>query len=185
MDRGSSSTGRWEYIDFELEIREGSRRRYPVSVRSPAGEAQEQMRFPFDEWELENRLLALENTLLRSGGARRRIPSEEEQPIQEFGQSLLEALLVGEVRTRYAMSLLEARRQNKGLRLKLHVQPPELARLPWEFLYDPERDEYLSLSDKTPLVRYPNLPQPVERLPISPTMRILGMVASPFLLTEL
>src|SRR5919199_3325971 len=118
MDRGSSSTGRWEYIDFELEIREGSRRRYPVSVRSPAGEAQEQMRFPFDEWELENRLLALENTLLRSGGARRRIPSEEEQPIQEFGQSLLQALLVGEVRTRYEVSLLEARRQNKGLRLE-------------------------------------------------------------------
>jgi len=157
MDSGSDSTSRWDYIDFELEIRKGSRRRYSVSVRSPAGEAQEHMRFPFDKWELENRLLALENALLRFGGSRRRIPSQEEQPVQEFGQSLLQALLVGEVRTRYEVSLLEARRQNKGLRLKLRIQPPELARLPWEFLYDPDHDEYLSLSDKTPLVRYVDL----------------------------
>jgi len=143
------------------------------------------MRFPFDELELENRLLALENTLLRFGGSRRRIPSQEEQAVQEFGQSLLQALLVGEVRTRYEVSLLEARRQNKGLRLKLRIQPPELARLPWEFLYDPDHDEYLSLSDKTPLVRYVDLHRPIEQLPVTPPLRILGMVASPQDLPEL
>src|SRR5215216_911851 len=185
MDSGSDPTSRWEYIDFELEIHKGSHRRYSVSVRSPAGEAQEQMRFPFDKWELENRLLALENTLLRFGGSRRRIPSQEEQAVQEFGQSLLQALLVGEVRTRYEVSLLEARRQNKGLRLKLRIQPPELARLPWEFLYDPDHDEYLSLSDKTPLVRYVDLHRPIEQLPVTPPLRILGMVASPQDLPEL
>jgi len=179
MDRDSGSTNPREYFDFELEIGEGGPRKYPVSVRSPAGEAHEEMRFPFAEWELENKLLTLENTLLRSGETRRRIPSQEEQPVQDFGQSLLQALLVGEVRTRYAMSLLEARRQNKGLRLKLRIHPPDLARLPWEFLYDPDRDEYLSLSSKTPLVRYLDLHQPVEQLPVSPPLRILGMVSSP------
>src|SRR5215211_4243864 len=128
---------------------------------------------------------SVENTLLRSGETRRRIPTREEQPVQDFGRDLLQALLVGEVRTRYEVSLLEARRQNKGLRLKLHIQPPELARLPWEFLYDPDRDEYLSLSDKTPLVRYLDLHRPVERLPVSPPLRILGMVASPSDLPDL
>jgi uncharacterized membrane protein HdeD (DUF308 family) len=179
MDKGTGSRKAWEYVDFELEIGEGGPRTYPVTVRSPAGEAHEEMRFPFAEWELENKLLTVENTLLRSGETRRRIPSQEEQPVQEFGRSLLQALLVGEVRTRYAMSLLEARRQNKGLRLKLRIHPPNLARLPWEFLYDPDRDEYLSLSSKTPLVRYLDLHQPVEQLPVSPPLRILGMVSSP------
>jgi beta-lactam-binding protein with PASTA domain len=180
MDRGSGWTSPWEYADFELEIRQGTGRNYPIAVRSPAGEAREQMRFPFDRWELENKLLTLENALLRSGGARRRrVPSEEEKIIQEFGQSLLQALLVGEVRTRYAMSLREARRQSKGLRLKLRIEPPELARLPWEFLYDADRDSYLSLSSRTPLIRYLDLPEPVERLSVSPPLRILGMVASP------
>jgi hypothetical protein len=54
---------------------------------------------------------SVENTLLRSGETRRRIPSQEEQPVQDFGRNLLQALLVGEVRTRYAMSLHEATKQ--------------------------------------------------------------------------
>src|SRR5215203_4505003 len=120
MDRSSGSPGRWEYIDFELEIREGGPRNYPVSVRSPEGEAQEQMRFPFDKWELQNKLQALEIALLRAGEARRRrIRLPEEQTVQDFGRNLFQALLVGELRALYEVNLREARRQNKGLRLKL------------------------------------------------------------------
>jgi uncharacterized membrane protein HdeD (DUF308 family) len=169
----------WNYLDFELEIRGGGPREYPVTVRSPAGEAQGQMRFPFDEWELKDRLQSLEIALLRSGGTRRRMPSSEEHTVQDFGRGLFESLLVGDVRTRYEMSLSEARRQGKGLRLKLRVQPSELAVLPWEFLYDAERDRYTCLSSNTPLVRYLDLPQPVEPLRVNPPLRILGMVTSP------
>ena len=169
----------WDYLDFELEISEGGPRRYAIAVRSPAGEAQGHMRFPFDEWELKDRLQALEIALLRSGGTRRRIASPEEDTVQEFGKGLFESLLVGDVRTRYEMSLGEARRQGKGLRLKLRIQPSELAVLPWEFLYDAERDRYPSLSSNTPLVRYLDLPQPVEPLQVSPPLRVLGMVTNP------
>src|SRR5215218_484995 len=185
MDSGSDSTSRWECIDFELEIREGGPRDYPVTVRSLAGEAQEEMHFPFDKWELENKLQALEIALLRSGGPRRRIPTEKERIVQDFGQGLFQALLVGELRTRYEMSLREARSQNKGLSLKLRIQPPELARLPWEFLYDSGRDKYLCRSSKTPLVRYLDLPQPVEQLAVTPPLKVLGMVASPLGLPQL
>jgi hypothetical protein len=52
MDKGSGSRMAWEYVDFELDIGEGGPRRYPVTVRSPVGEAHEEMRFPFAEWEL-------------------------------------------------------------------------------------------------------------------------------------
>jgi tetratricopeptide (TPR) repeat protein len=179
MHKDSDSTGSWDYLDFELEVREGGPREYPLAVRSPAGEAQAEMRFPFDEWELKDRLQALEIALLRSGGTRRRIPSPEEHTVQDFGRGLFEAILVGDVSTRYEMSLSEARRQGKGLRLKLRIHPPELAVLPWEFLYDAERDRYPSLSSNTPLVRYMDLPQPVEPLRVSPPLRVLGMVTSP------
>ena len=179
MDTHGGSTSSWDYLDFELEIRVGGPREYPLAVRSPAGEAQGQMRFPFDEWELKDRLQALEIALLRSGGTRRRIASPEEHTVQDFGQGLFESLLAGDVRTRYEMSLSEARRQGKGLRLKLRIQPPELAVLPWEFLYDAERDRYPSLSSNTPLVRYLDLPQPAEPLRVGPPLRVLGMVTSP------
>jgi hypothetical protein len=72
-----------------------------------------------------------------------------------------------------------ARQQNKGLRLKLHIQPPKLALLPWELLYDPDSGEYLCFSSSTPLVRYVDLSRPIEQLPVTPPLRILGMVASP------
>ncbi len=185
MDRASGSRSRWECIDFELEIREGGPHEYPVAVRSSRGEAQEEMRFPFDEQELKDKLKDLENAVLLSSTSRRRIRSPETQTVQDFGQALFKALLRGEVRAHYDESLREARRQNKGLRLKLRIQPPELAGLPWEFLYDPDQGQYLCLSSKTPLVRYPELPDTIEQLPVTPPLRILGMVASPYDLPRL
>jgi hypothetical protein len=180
MYRDARSASSWEYVDFELEIREGSPRGYPVTIRATTGsQAQGELRLPFDKQELENRLLALENALLRSGTRRRRIRSQEEQTVQTFGRELFEALLGGEARDCYEESREKARQQNKGLRLKLRVQPPEIARLPWEFLYDPDRAEYLCLSHATPLVRAPDLRQRVELLPVTPPLRILGMIASP------
>ena len=126
-----------DYLDFEIEIGHGQGREYPVAViRSPAGEARETMRFPFDELALQNRLQALEIALLRSGGSRRRVLSPEEQTVQDFGQALFNALVCGEIRSRFDVSRSEARQQGKGLRLKLRFQAPELAALPWEFLYD-------------------------------------------------
>jgi CHAT domain-containing protein len=180
MDRGSGARRAWEYVDFELEVREGGPRNYIVTVRSPRGDmVRGEMHFPFDKLELANKLLALENALLRSGQSRRRIRSPEENTVQDFGQGLFQALLAGEVRTCYEMSRDQARREDKGLRLKLRIEPPEVARLPWEFIYDSSRREYLCLSSKTPLVRHLEVHEPVEQLSVTPPLRILGMVASP------
>src|SRR5215211_422979 len=176
---------RYDYIDFSLEIREGGDRgRYVVVVSSPEGQVQEETRLPFNEWELKDKLRDVEVALLRSGGSRRRIGTTEEQTVQGFGRALFQAMFVGQVETHYRIILREAKRQNKGLRLKLHVQPPELSTLPWEFVYDPNGN-YLCLSSRTPLVRYPDVPQPIERLSVTPPLSILGMVASPRGLPEL
>ncbi len=168
------------YLDFELRINRGKGREYPVSIiDSPAGEAGETMRFPFDELILEKRLLSLQIALLRSGGKRRLVKSVEEQEVQDFGKNLFAALICGEVRSRYDVSLSKAAQQGKGLRLKLRIQSPEMAALPWEFIFDDRQGEYLSLSRKTPIVRYIELSQPVQPLLVTPPLRILGMIAAP------
>jgi len=175
-----------KYLDFDLAIGPGSGRKYPVSViHSPAGEARETMRFPFSELVLENRLQALQIALLRSGGKRRLVPTQEEKAVQDFGRELFDALFTGEVRSRYDVSQREAARQDMGLRLKLYLQPPELAVLPWEFLYDPRQAEYVCLSRHTPVIRYLELPQVIEPLTVTPPLRILGMIASPYDLAPL
>lgn len=170
-----------QYLDFDLEIGLGTEGTYPVKVlRSPAGEAEGSMRFPFDAPTLENRLLKLQNALLRSGGEqRRRILSADEQAMQDFGQRLFEALLVGDLRSRYDVSRERAARESKGLRLRLRIEAPELAALPWEYLYDQTEGEYVCLSSDTPLVRYLELPRPAPPLKVEPPLRILGMIANP------
>ncbi|MHB1024383.1 MAG: CHAT domain-containing protein [Desulfobacteria bacterium] len=168
------------YVDFEVEIEQGSGREYPVAVlRSPAGEARESMYFPFDELALKNHLQALQIALLRSGGKHRSVLSNEEQTVQNFGQSLFDALLTGEVRSRFDVSRQRAVEQGKGLRLKLRIQSPRLAALPWEYIYDKRGGEYLSLSRDTPLIRYLELPTPIQPLNVTLPLRILGMIASP------
>lgn len=73
------------YLDFELEIGAGQGRDYPVAVlRSPAGEARATMHLPFDEIQLESRLKDLQIALLRSGGVRRRVLSQEEQVVVRY-----------------------------------------------------------------------------------------------------
>lgn len=177
----SRSFDKWkDYFDFELEISSGIGREYPVSIiRSPAGEVHDTMHFPFDELALENALKDIQIALLRSGGKNRQLLSQEEQTVKDFGQKLFDTLLSGELRSFYDVSLREAEKQGKGLRLKLRIKPPELAALPWEFLYDSHQADYLSLSSNIPVVRYLELPQSIKPLSVDPPLHILGMTASP------
>jgi formylglycine-generating enzyme required for sulfatase activity len=174
-----------EYLDFELNIGEGQGNLYPVIVlRSPVGETRSLLTFPFTKLELQNHLLALQVALLRSGGRRRRL-SEEERTVRAFGQALFEILMGGVVGTLYYASLREAARMDRGVRIKLRIDPPFLAALPWEFLYDPLHKEFVCLSSHTPLVRAPAVAQPPLPLIVTPPLRILGMVANPHDLEDL
>jgi hypothetical protein len=168
------------YLDFELEIGLGQGREYPVTVlRSPSGEAHGTLHFPYDESALESRLKDLQIALLMTAETRRRLPTLEEQPVRRFGQELFDALLAGEIRSAYDVSWRQAEAQGKGLRVKLRVQSPALAGLPWEFLYDPREGEYLCLMSDRPVVRYIEAVQPMQPLQVIPPLRILGMAASP------
>lgn len=138
-----------EYLDFDLEITHEAGRDYLIKTHSPAGEAEGRLRFPYDDVALENHLLKLQNALLRSGGPTRRSLSAEEQAVQIFGRALFDALMDGDVGRRYAVCRARADQEDKGLRLRLHIQSPDLAALPWEYLFDYGQSEFLGLSRYT------------------------------------
>jgi hypothetical protein len=168
-----------DYLDFEVEILPGASGEYAVNVRSEFGEASGAMRLPFDTLALENRLQALQIALLRSASASRRVASPEEAVVQKFGQELYDALFAdGPIRGRFEAARDGAYQRDAGVRVRLRIAPPELAALPWEYLYDPTRDDFLGLSITTPLVRYIPLPRPVRPLLIRPPVRILAMIAA-------
>ncbi len=169
-----------QYEDFDVSIEALSGRAYRVAVlQSPAGEAQESVEFPFDTLALQLHLAKLKIALLESSGGRRLVLSQEEKDVLSFGKALFDFLMHGEIGQRYAVSYDRCQQAGKGLRLKLRIQDPALAALPWEFLYDQRFNHYLALSQRTPLLRYLELPRPLPPLRVAPPLRLLGMIANP------
>ncbi len=167
-------------LDFEIKIGTPDGRNVPVSVLgSPAGEGAVAMTFPYDSLALENRLQSLQLALLAGGPTRRRLIPEHEQAVQRFGSEMFEALFAGDVRSLFDRSRQEAIRQGADLRIQLRFDSADMASLPWEFLYDGRRAEYLCLSTSTPIVRYVELADPQEPLTVAPPLRLLAMAASP------
>ncbi|MGH3837860.1 MAG: CHAT domain-containing protein, partial [Pseudonocardiaceae bacterium] len=164
-------------LDFELEIGSGAAGTYPVVARAPGGEVATSMRLPLTLAELDHQIAVIRGAVLASTAVMHRTPAAGEEPVRELGQRLFEALVSGDVRGLYAASRQRAHEQGTALRLVLRVRPPELARLPWELLYDPGQQDYLGLS--MPLVRYPEVPAPRQPLQVALPLRILGMVARP------
>lgn len=166
------------YLDFEIKIQEDDEG-FTVSARSPMGEAKEPLVIPFSQLELESRLQTLQIALLRSGSRRRRIRPPEFQAVQDFGQALFHMIFSGQIYSLYYESQREAAGQGRGLRLRLNIDSPDLATLPWEILYDSREGEYVCLSRNTPLVRYLDVGHPPQELVVTPPLRILGMIANP------
>lgn len=167
-----------DYLDFDLEVEAGATPDvYKVSVlSSPRGEASGQMTFPFNSDALENVILKLGRT--RSGV--RAIGSPTQDLAQKFGTTLYDALFAGEVGTCFRRSLDEAGKQGKGLRIRLRLEDaPQLAEVPWEYLYPSGLRQFLVLSTRTPIVRYLELPQPVAALRVTPPLQVLVVVSSP------
>ncbi|MGH4024435.1 MAG: CHAT domain-containing WD40 repeat protein [Pseudonocardiaceae bacterium] len=164
-------------LDFELEIGLGTAETYPVVARAPGGEASAQLRLPVPLAELDHRLAVIRDAVLASSAVTRRLPTGDEHPVRRLGGRLFEALIADDVRGLYVASSHRAREHGGTLRLVLRVRPPELARLPWEFLFDPGRQDYLGLS--LPLVRYPEVLAPRQPLHVEPPLHILGMSARP------
>lgn len=173
-----------DYLDFDLQVEaEPTPDTYKVSVlASPKGEASGQMTFPFNADALENVILKLGRT--RSGI--RAIGSSTQDVAQKFGSALYEAVFGGEVGTCFRRSLDAADAAGKGLRIRLRLEDaPQLADVPWEYLYPSGLRQFLVLQTRTPVVRYLELPQPVAPLQVTPPLQVLVVVCSPAQLATL
>ncbi len=168
---------RREYLNFDLTLETVGEDVHRAAVTSsPAGETSTTFEIPFSPLEIEN-------FLLRVGRPRRgvrRIDSPEMYAAQTFGSRLYEKVFAGEVGTAYRRSLDAAEREGKGLRLRLRLTgAPDLGDLPWEYLYSEGLGDFLVLSDRRPMVRYPELPVSVRPLLVEPPLRILLLVSAP------
>ncbi|HEY0071810.1 MAG TPA: CHAT domain-containing protein, partial [Chloroflexia bacterium] len=76
--------------------------------------------------------------------------------------------------------IADALRARAKLRVRLRLsEAPELAILPWEYLYDPVVNRFFALDQNTALVRYLDLPEPVEKVKVRLPLRVLVVISSP------
>jgi hypothetical protein len=186
-----------EFLDFDLRISRDAAGAFAVTVRSPAGEVAGTMRLPVDDSKLRLRLEEMRKARAAAGPARRVSEPQRELnggrasgvkvrgTIRDLGRGLFKALLPSEIASCYRSSLGTARAGGKGLRIRLRLDAPELALLPWEYLYDDAEGEHTCLVRGTPVVRHIEMARPPQPLTIRPPLRILGMIASPADLPDL
>lgn len=100
--------------------------------------------------------------------------------VREWGARLFKALFPAPVDDYLRGSLLQAYQQRASLRIHLqfdHVT--ELTYTPWEYLYDPVRNESLALSPHSPLARHVPLMHQIEPLVVKPPLRMLVVIPNP------
>ncbi len=152
---------------------------YKASVDTPAGQAHCDFAAPFSEAEMDAFFKQVGETLARArditiSAASSSVTSEV---FQHLGEKLFGTVFSGEVRDLLERTLGLLEKDNKHLRLRLHLtEVPELAQLPWEYLY--HRD-FLALSAGTPIVRYLDVPETIKPLSVKPPLKILVVIASP------
>ena len=151
---------------------------YQVQIlRSPAGDGQS-VTFvrPFTDVELEN-------FVLKVGRFRARTRRVEPAPVvaaKLFGGKLFDAVFTGAVGECLRRSLDCAQEEQATLRIRLRLSGcSELADLPWELLYDRGDDWFLALSDRTPVVRYVQLPVQPRAVHVTLPLRVLVIRSEP------
>jgi TPR repeat protein len=163
-------------LNFDVRFTKGGSGYRAEVVESPGGTGQHSFAFPFHERDLENYLLKIGN---RRSGMRSSVSAADEAAL-EFGNKLFETVFCGELETAFEKSLEVTRNAGSRLRIRLHLgETPELADLPWEYLYQSRRKRFLARSDYFPVVRYFDLPGKQKPLAVTPPLRVLVMLSNP------
>ena len=163
-----------DYDELEIRLSPGRGETYNVEVQSASGARGRGQFEPPDELEIERFRRTVDPRNRRVRGRSRYLESAI-----VFGTRLFEQLIESaSVRDVYTTARHDASAAGKGLRLTLSLRAaPELAGIPWEFLYD--RPRFLAQHVHTPVVRFVDLEDPPPPLRIDAPLRVLGMVSRP------
>lgn len=154
------------FQDFDITVRGGTA---PYSLTAHYRGQSAEGTFAFDVFQETWRTYVgkLENTIF----------TPDEELVVAIGSRLFSQVMQDDVRDLW----IEARAdldQHRiyGLRLRLALHPPAVAALPWESIYDPDRNQAFAANGRTPVVRVENLHRflgPPRSLQVAWPLRIL------------
>lgn len=173
------------YQNFDLALEDAGDGSFRARVvHSPVGEFPTvTFSLPFEGTQLELLMLKLDPG---RSGTRRSGTDPQRQAGTDLGGALFQAVFRDDVMLAWSRSRDVTRSAGEGLRLRLRfTDAPRVAGLPWELLYDQRTNSYVAQSDRTPLVRYLEVPYPPRPLAVGGALRILAVLSSPTDLPDL
>ncbi|MBD2341299.1 CHAT domain-containing protein [Calothrix sp. FACHB-156] len=106
--------------------------------------------------------------------------------LKALGGELYQALFPTKIHGRLQATIAGAQANNYEVRLRLVFDSPELAALPWEFLYDEGTNTFLGNNTQTVLSRYVDVPlQKRDIKAASLPLKVLLVISSPSNLKQL
>ncbi len=151
------------YFNFDIWVDEKQGGSYPVRASADRlGEVRGQLRMDLEQAELQRGLQRL--------GLR----ETSRELMVALGTDLYERLFTGDVGGLFHKSFgFALAHQNQGIRLRLRIQPSEIAALPWELVFHPTEACFLGTLARCPVVRYVELAQPIRALETELPLRML------------
>ena len=174
-----------QYRDFELLVTSD----HKIRASSEQGEEEGELRLNRNEIGLALQLIEhASRHAARRDAARTSAPASgiNAALLKTLGTKLYDALFPADVHAHFRATVAGAEAEECGVRLRLIIEPPDLAALPWEFLYDDDVNAFLGNSTQTVLSRY--IPVPLSRRDIrtgEPPLKILVVISDPHDLARL
>ncbi len=153
-----------KYQDFKILVSENKR----IRASSEQGEVSSELLLDMDRINRTLKLIQQNQT--------------DADLLKVLGNELYQALFPNQINARFHATMAGAR----NVRLRLVFESPELATLPWEFLYDKETNTFLGNNTQTVLSRYIDVPlQQRDIKAASLPLKVLLVISSPINLTRL
>lgn len=178
----------YSYRSVEFRFGAGGAGIYPVAIAdSPSGGlAAQPCALDADAWtsrlwssDAPMEVVARRGSIDTGAGTPDLMPSED--TARAVGERLYKSLFNPQIRSHLQESLRSVDPQRReGLRFLINTtEAPELALLPWEFLYDPGQDDFLFSDKMKPVIRWLDVDHPTPTLAVKPPLRLLVAIASP------
>jgi len=97
------------------------------------------------------------------------------EQLQYVGARLFDSLFQGDLLRLYVHLCEQTRPTETQVLIRLKIDPPNVARLPWECLYDTREAKFLSMNSDVTLVRYV-APRAGEPQPVAPRESPLNLI---------
>ena len=167
LTTGRSLSWALKYDNFDIWIEKERDGRYPVVLWPPSFAVNE-----FLSEEISSQDLAKNWEAFDKNEASRDV-------LEKVGRTLFNCLFHDSILNKFNSEFGKIRDDDaKGLRIRLFIQDPTIAKLPWELLYDPSRSLFLATWIKTPVVRYMRVSDGNRGLDVDRTLKVLVAIPS-------